>query len=381
MRIPAFIQGTWNGISSIATTTKNIVAFPYVKFINSDLWTKHGKPIYDYRIKPINKTDLLVFSGSLGVAAAIVYFALEKFGKPILAVASTAGAAVVLLSWIYTSNRISSIYCNQTWDDLDLLRHKIFNLTPQKKGVESSQEILKKIHHDLQFKPIPEDIVKELNNLPKEFNEYAKGVYKSSFTTYQNHLQARLDQLVLDYPDDEATLNEIKSEIEKIGTPDQDLKKVGGLIEKMKTSETLKKEYKKIDSDYSKLIKAFNKYTHPKDQSKILATIERIQKLLNRHRSPSELKEDKDTQEVKEELKEEEVKEEKKEEAKSPEETPPAEEEKKEEPVEEKKDEIKNSEQKVPEPVVEEVPPEEQEPINIDIPIDEDDLNVDVVVD
>lgn len=282
------LAAAWTKAGQFLASAKSIVLSPYtaLKTASAAFWQHKCKPIYDYRIKPINKTDGFIFLLCVGIGKFAARKLEESHGKSIGAIATGVGVAIGSLSLLYTMFRIEQIYKDEMWDKLAELRKEIFKLSHSKKLLTKSHLLLKQMHENNQVKPLPEWVVTELENLNRRCERYSELIHRPPYMTYQQNLITHLDHLIAKSSSD--ILKNFKAEIEKMGTSEYDFKKARGFYLQLKDA-LPEKDFQDVQREYLDASKAYDEHKYPKEQKELLKFIEDLQKKLNWFRENEKL--------------------------------------------------------------------------------------------
>lgn len=175
--IPAYVHTAWNKVSHVGQLAKNRVA----KFIESkrnywketNFWKQHGKSFYARNIKPLNKMDFLLLTGSLLIASVIVLIASSVFGIGAFPLAMGAGALLVLGAWSFSRNRVRNHFNEIAWEHVNAMRKAAHQMT-------YTHQQFGPIHHYKGFLAQPEfeHLKEDIKQLDQELFKFRDAVTK-----------------------------------------------------------------------------------------------------------------------------------------------------------------------------------------------------------
>lgn len=203
-RLSAPFQYVWNQASSIGQQTKNRVA----KWMESkrnywketDFWKQYGSPFYTRNIKPLNKKDFLILTGSVLIASLIVKITTAFFGIAVLPLSMWGAALVVMGACSFTRMRVRNYFSEIAWEHLDAMRKIASQITYTN---QQFGEINR--YRGLLLQPEFKHLKEDIEQLDKEINKFKDVVTKfvpaadladskKAFIEYVEALQKKLAQ-------------------------------------------------------------------------------------------------------------------------------------------------------------------------------------------
>lgn len=219
-QIPGYLDAACQYVDSKSHQAKDwiVAVFDTMQdFIGkSELWIQTGKPFYDRRIKPLDKTDLITITGALILAGLIMKLALKILGKGILPLATGIGAIIISGAVYYSQYRLEKHSNEIAWDHVDNIR-RFTNATTLRKHYFGK---MAKYRGRLQ-KPEFEHLKEQLKTLDIEIDKFKQAAGKRQMNDERVSAKALLNFMntVSNAPAaDKTLLTNLEQEIDRIST-------------------------------------------------------------------------------------------------------------------------------------------------------------------
>ncbi len=193
-------------------------------FVTSSFWIQIGKPFYDRKIKPLDRTDLITISASIILAVLVMKLALKIFGRGILPLAAGIGTLIVGGAIYYSHYRLQKHFDVIAWDHVDNIRRFVHATTTGKHhfGKMARYRILL---NNPEFGHL-EDRLKMLDTEQKKFEKAARTPQMQDQLTAVKAQLTAMNAVPAIPQADKDILKALETEVDHIGTKDEDITKL-----------------------------------------------------------------------------------------------------------------------------------------------------------
>lgn len=224
-QIPMQAFHAWERVNNFGEITRNWIIEHWKSQRDSwnqgDFWQNYGKPFYDRNIRPLDKTDFLLITGSLIAAVAIMVVALKVFGIAAFPLAIGADALLVFGTWMFSRYRLRKHFDGVAWGHVDQIRRVANEITYKNQKFGELNQI-----RTLLQKPEFSHLEADIKQLDEEIRKFRSVVLAPYFEDKQQIVKAHIQYvkvLVQAHAQDKAIVEALEVEINKVGKKEQNL--------------------------------------------------------------------------------------------------------------------------------------------------------------
>lgn len=287
-QIPSYLDAACQYVDSKSHQAKDWIVARFDTMqdfvVKSELWIQTGKPFYDRRIKPLDKTDLITITGALILSGFIMKLALKILGKGILPLAAGIGAIMVSGAVYYSQYRLQKHFDEIAWDHVDNIR-RFANATTLRKHHFGKMAKYRGRLQKSEFEHLKE----QLKTLDSEIVKFKKAAKTPQMKDEQDAAKALL-KFMNTVPNTPATdktlLANLEKEIDHIGTDNLNLPQLHAhkyALSKLQDP-TLRLQIDPLTRQVDKLITASQNPTFNDLKTEFLKYLKALQEQLAAHK-------------------------------------------------------------------------------------------------